>query len=74
MKKLLLVAALAALFTGCTGAITGHEYTNEELETIYGTAKKGVQVFGSEETKDKLAPAGKIIEGTYETVKGNGAQ
>lgn len=34
MKKVISLLALAIMFGGCTGIITGHKYTKEEVQDI----------------------------------------
>jgi outer membrane lipoprotein SlyB len=39
MKKGMLVACIVVMFSGCTGMITGHVYTAEEIKQIREIAK-----------------------------------
>lgn len=80
MMKLILIAGLGVMFTGCTGAITGHEYTAEERAAIYGVVKDGVKNNMKQEKieKYKLDKADKAITTTHRIVtdlkEGKGAE
>ena len=48
MKKIiywLFTLAIIAVFSGCTGIITGHEYSKKDLVIVYKVVKGGVTTF-----------------------------
>jgi len=74
MKKLVLVViSLAVMFSGCTGVVSGHTYTKDDVKVIYKVVKEGVVTFVSEEQIKKLHldTTDKFIVGTYKLVEGN---
>lgn len=48
MKKIinwLIALAVIAVFSGCAGIITGHEYSKKDLVVVYKVVKGGVTTF-----------------------------
>jgi len=73
MKHLLMVGVLALLFTGCTGVITGHEYSKKDFVIMYKVVKSGVSTFMTTEDieKAKLDKIDIVVTDTYKLVNPN---
>ncbi len=77
MLKILIGSSLAMLlFSGCTGVITGHEYSKKDFVIMYKVIKGGVTVFMSKEDieKAKLDKVDIVITDSYKLIEGKGAE
>lgn len=77
MLKILIGSSLAMLlFSGCTGVITGHEYSKKDFVIMYKVIKGGVTVFMSKEDieKAKLNKADIVITDSYKLIEGKGVK
>lgn len=72
MKKIILLigCVFALMFSGCTGIITGHEYTKGDLVIMYKVVKNGVTTFMTQEQIEaaKLDKADLYITDSYKLV------
>lgn len=73
MKKIIFGTVCVLVFTGCTGLITGHEYSRDDLKVMYKVTKSGVTTFMSMEQIQalKLDKANIIVTDVYKIVEGN---
>ena len=75
MRKLTIALAIAGslYFSGCVGAISGHNYTKKDLVVIYKVVKDGVVTFMTPEQikQAKLDKVDVIIQDTYKVVRKN---
>lgn len=77
MLKILIGSSLAMLlFSGCTGVITGHEYSKKDFVIMYKVIKGGVTVFMTKEEieKAKLNKADIVITDSYKLIEGKDAE
>ena len=67
MKKIVLLAFISLILSGCTGIITGHEYKKEDLVIVYKVVKNGVTTFMTpEEIKEaELDKADLFVTDSY---------
>ena len=73
MLKSLLGSLLAlVLLSGCTGVVTGHEYSKKDFVIMYKVIKGGVTVFMSKEDieKAKLNKVDIVITDSYKLIEG----
>lgn len=75
MKRLSIALAIAGslYFSGCVGAISGHNYTKKDLVVIYKVVKDGVVTFMTPEQikRAKLDKVDVVIQDTYKVVRKN---
>lgn len=62
--------AITVTLTGCTGVVTGHEYTKSDLVIVYKVVKSGVTTFMTKEQIDeaKLNKVDLYVTDTYKLI------
>lgn len=70
LGKVLIGCIFALTFIGCTGVITGHEYTKSDLVVVYKVVKSGVSTFMTREQIEeaKLNKVDLYVTDTYKLI------
>ncbi len=76
LKKLIASVLLVGMFTGCTGVITGHEYSKKDFVIMYKVIKGGVTVFMSKEDIEqaRLDKVNIVVTDSYKLIEGKDAE
>lgn len=69
-RGLIAISAIT-IFTGCTGIITGHEYTKSDLVVVYKVVKAGVTTFMTREQIEeaRLNKVDLYVTDTYKLIE-----
>lgn len=67
---LITIVLVAIVYSGCTGIITGHEYTKSDLVIVYKVVKSGVSTFMTREQIEeaRLNKVDLYVTDTYKLV------
>ena len=68
MKKVIFAIVTLVAITGCTGAITGHEYSTDGVEKAWNTGKVVGGAVMTDEQKEAVKPIVDTTETVYEAV------
>ncbi len=69
MKKIIIFAIFAILSSGCSGIITGHEFTEKGVESVWEKGRDAGKILLSEDKKLILSPLADTVEEVYKAVK-----